>query len=169
MLRHRLQAMADETELLRAHSVENVLIRRQRSGPLAPLLHLSVSDDPAENSKQGLTALKCVDFSRKQVVDMLRRLQAVAYETELLCVHIVENVLSRRRQLAELRSSARCARACAHKALQQQKGAADEATLVFNCNHKLIQFMVATCAKTTFLSASEIGFEDDDDEDADAQ
>ncbi|KAE8895672.1 hypothetical protein PF003_g20341 [Phytophthora fragariae] len=83
MLRRRLQAMADETELLRAHSVENVLIRRQRSGPLAPLLHLSVSDDPAENSKQGLTALKCVDFSRKQVVDMLRRLQAVAYETEL--------------------------------------------------------------------------------------
>ncbi|KAE9191974.1 hypothetical protein PF005_g18633 [Phytophthora fragariae] len=105
---------------------------------------------------------------------MLRRLQAVAYETELLWVHIVENVLSRRRQLAELRSRCRlwrtlCPRVRAHKALQQQKGAADEATLVFNCNHKLIQFMVATCAKTTFLSASEIGFEDDDDEDADAQ
>ncbi|KAE8992380.1 hypothetical protein PF002_g19622 [Phytophthora fragariae] len=152
MLRRRLQAMADETELLRAHSVENVLIRRQRSGPLAPLLHLSVSDDPAENSKQGLTALN----------RGLRDGAAVG---------------AHRRERAEPAPAAGraeeqrtlCPRVRAHKALQQQKGAADEATLVFNCNHKLIQFMVATCAKTTFLSASEIGFEDDDDEDADAQ
>ncbi|KAE8957381.1 hypothetical protein PR002_g31187, partial [Phytophthora rubi] len=192
--------------------------------PLAPLPQLSVSDDPAENSKQVLKALKCVAFSSKQVGDMLRRrrerlarrLQAVADETELLRAHIVENVLSRRQraeQLAELRDDLEQAqtlghaellkdladelkllrredqrervllsnlkrtlrsRVRAHKALQQQKGAADEATLVFNCKHNLIQSMVATCAKTTFLSASELGYEDegyedDEDEDADAQ
>ncbi|KAE8876914.1 hypothetical protein PF010_g12938 [Phytophthora fragariae] len=189
--------------------------------PLAPLPQLSVSDDPAENSKQVLKALKCVAFSSKQVGDMLRRLQAVNDETELLRAHIVENVLSRRQraeQLADLRDDLEQAqtlghaellkdladelkllrredqrervllsnlkrtlrsRVRAHKALQQQKGAADEATLVFNCKHNLIQSMVATCAKTTFLSASELGYEDegyedggyedDEDEDADAQ
>ncbi|EGZ10765.1 hypothetical protein PHYSODRAFT_337538 [Phytophthora sojae] len=176
--------------------------------PMAPLPQLSVSDDPAENSKQVLKALKCVAFSSKQVGDMLRRrrerlarrLQAVADETELLRAHIVENVLSQRQraeQLAELRDDLEQAqtlghaellkdladelkllrredqrervllsnlkrtlrsRVRLHKALQQQKGAADGATVVFNCKHNLIQSMVATCAKTTFLSASELGY-----------
>ncbi|KAG6611926.1 uncharacterized protein IUM83_14164 [Phytophthora cinnamomi] len=192
--------------------------------PMAPLPQLAASEDPAENSRQVLKALKCVAFSSKQVGELLRRrrerlarrLQAVADETELLRAHIVENVLGQRQraeQLAELRDDLEQAQTLAHaellkdladelkllrredqrervllgnlkrtlrsrvralKTLQQLKGAADEAVVVFNCKHNLIQSMVATCAKTTFLSASELGYEeegydDDESEDADAQ
>ncbi|KAE9225836.1 hypothetical protein PF004_g11813 [Phytophthora fragariae] len=60
----------------------------QCGSPLAPPPQLSMSDDPAGNSKQ---VLKCVAFFSKQVGDMLRRrrgrlahrLQAVTDETEL--------------------------------------------------------------------------------------
>ncbi|KAE9339943.1 hypothetical protein PF008_g11332 [Phytophthora fragariae] len=68
----------------------------------------SVSDDPAENSKQALKALKCVAFSSKQMGTMLDRrrerlpcrLKAVVTEMELLRAHIGENVLSRPPALA---------------------------------------------------------------------
>ncbi|ETI31499.1 hypothetical protein F443_21544 [Phytophthora nicotianae P1569] len=179
--------------------------------PMADIPQLTASDDPVENSKQVLKALKCVAFSSKQVGDVMRRrrerltkrLQAVADETELLRAHIVENVLNQRQRLEQLRElqddleqaqtlgqpdllkdladelkllrredqresvllrnlkRTMRSRVRVKRALQEQKTAADEAMLVFNCKNSLIQTMVATCSKTTFLSASELGYEEE--------
>ncbi|KAG7375618.1 hypothetical protein PHYPSEUDO_000458 [Phytophthora pseudosyringae] len=179
--------------------------------PMAAIPQLTASDDPIENSKQVLKALKCVAFSSKQVGGVMRRrrerlaqrLQAVADETELLRAHIVENVLSQRQRLEQLRelqddvAQAQTlgqpdllkdladelkllrredqregvllrnlkrtvrSRVRVKRALQGLKAAADEAVVVFNCKNSLIQSMVATCSKTTFLSASELGYEEE--------
>jgi hypothetical protein len=179
--------------------------------PMAPIPQLQVSDDPIENSKQVLKALKCVAFSSKQTGELLRRrrerlaqrLQAVADETELLRAHVLENVLvqqQRVQQLRELRDDLEQAqtlgqpellkdladelkllrredqreellrknlkrtlraRVRAKKHLQELKRAADENVVIFNCKHSLIQSVVATCSKTTFLSASELGYEEE--------
>ncbi|KAK1946611.1 hypothetical protein P3T76_002164 [Phytophthora citrophthora] len=189
--------------------------------PMASIPQLTASDDPVENSKQVLKALKCVAFSSKQVGDVMRRrrerltkrLQAVTDETELLRAHIVENVLNQRQRLEQLRElqddveqaqtlgqpellkdladelkllrkedqregvllrnlkrTVR-SRVRVQRALKEQKKAADEAMVVFNCKNSLIQSMVATCSKTTFLSASELGYEEEgyveDDQDGD--
>ncbi|KAG1692088.1 hypothetical protein DVH05_007536 [Phytophthora capsici] len=179
--------------------------------PMASIPQLTASDDPIENSKQVLKALKCVAFSSKQVGDVMRRrrerltkrLQAVTDETELLRAHIVENVLNQRQRLEQLRElqddveqaqtlgqpellkdladelkllrkedqregvllrnlkrTVR-SRVRVKRALKEQKKAADEAMVVFNCKNSLIQSMVATCSKTTFLSASELGYEEE--------
>lgn len=178
---------------------------------MSAIPQLTASDDPIENSKQVLKALKCVAFSSKQVGDMMhrrrerltQRLQAVTDETELLRAHIVENVVTQRQrleQLAELQSDLEQSqmlgqpelvkdladelkllrrehqrerlllrnlkrtvrsRVRARKSLLELKGAADEALMVFNCKNSLIQSMVATCSKTTFLSASELGYEEE--------
>ncbi|KAL3665708.1 hypothetical protein V7S43_009142 [Phytophthora oleae] len=179
--------------------------------PMAAIPQLTASDDPIENSKQVLKALKCVAFSSKQVGDVMRRrrerlakrLQAVTDETELLRAHIVENVLNQRQRLEQLRElqddveqaqtlgqpellkdladelkllrkedqregvllrnlkrTVR-SRVRVKRALKEQKKAADEAMVVFNCKNSLIQSMVATCSKTTFLSASELGYEEE--------
>ncbi|KAL4123961.1 hypothetical protein PRIC2_009806 [Phytophthora ramorum] len=177
--------------------------------PLLPLPQLS--DDPVENSKQVLKALKCVASSSQQVGDMLKRrrerlasrLQAATDETQLLRAHIVENVLAQRQRLEQLRElqddleraqalgnaellknladelkqlrrederervlrhnlkrTVRTrVRAC--KGLSELQRAADEALVVFHCKNSLIQSMVATCARTTFLSASELGYEEE--------
>ncbi|KAF1773428.1 hypothetical protein GQ600_988 [Phytophthora cactorum] len=180
---------------------------------MAAIPQLTASDDPIENSKQVLKALKCVAFSSKQVGDvMCRRREPVADETELLRAHIVENVLNQRQRLellhelqddleqaqtlgqpdllkdladelkllrredqresVLLRNLKRTMRSRVRvkRALQEQKTAADEALVVFNCKNSLIQSMVATCSKTTFLSASELGYEEEgyvEDENAD--
>ncbi|KAI9981614.1 hypothetical protein PInf_009370 [Phytophthora infestans] len=179
--------------------------------PMAAIPQLTASDDPVENSKQVLKALKCVAFSSKQVGDVMRRrrerlakrLQAVADETELLRAHIVENVINQRQRVEQLRElqddleqaqtlgqpdllkdladelkllrredqresvllrnlkRTMRSRVRVKRALQGQKTAADEAMVVFNCKNSLIQSMVATCSKTTFLSASELGYEEE--------
>ncbi|KAG1704126.1 hypothetical protein DVH05_006137 [Phytophthora capsici] len=62
------------------------------------------ADDPVENYKQVLKALKGVSFSSPQMGDVMRRrrerlakrLQAVVDETELLRAHFVENDLTQR-------------------------------------------------------------------------
>ncbi|OWZ03008.1 hypothetical protein PHMEG_00025330 [Phytophthora megakarya] len=185
--------------------------------PLAAIPQLTASDDPIENSKQVLKALKCVAFSSKQVGDLLRRrrerlakrLTAVEGETELLRAHIVENVVTQQQRLEQVRElqddleqtqtlgqpellkeladelkwlrredqretlllhnlkRTLRSRVKVRKLLQQQKHAADEALVVFNCKNSLIQSMVATCSKTTFLSASELGYEEEEDDEDD--
>ncbi|KAF4316343.1 hypothetical protein BBO99_00006852 [Phytophthora kernoviae] len=69
-----------------------------------------LSNDPVENSKQVLKALKCVAFSSMQVSDMIKRkrerlvkrLQAVTDETELLRTDIIENVMNQRQRLQQM-------------------------------------------------------------------
>ncbi|GMF36039.1 unnamed protein product [Phytophthora lilii] len=181
---------------------------------------LQPSDDPIENAKQVLKALKCVASSSKQVGDMLRRRrarlaarrQAAADETELLRAHVVQHVLAQRARAAQLqqlqddlqqaqalgqpelvkdladelralrREEQRAAqllhnlkrtlrsRVRAQRALAPQLRAADDALGVFSCKHSLIQAVVATCSRTTFLSAAELGYEEEGyDEDAAAE
>lgn len=175
---------------------------------------LSPSEDPVENSKQVLKALKCVAFSSMQVSDMIKRkrerlvkrLQAVTDETELLRADIIENVMNQRQRLQQLqdiqedleraqtlgnaellkdlsdelkavkeedhrenvllRNLKRTVRSRVRvkKSLVEEKRAVEKSMAIFNCKNNLIQSMVSTCAKTTFI-ASEAGDDEDDDED----
>ncbi|KAG2787267.1 hypothetical protein PC116_g22782 [Phytophthora cactorum] len=143
-LTKRLQAVADETELLRAHIVENVLNQRQR----LELLH-ELQDDLEQAQTLGQPDLL------KDLADELKLLRREDQRESVLLRNLKRTMRSRVR---------------VKRALQEQKTAADEALVVFNCKNSLIQSMVATCSKTTFLSASELGYEEEgyvEDENAD--
>uniref|UniRef100_H3GEU0 Uncharacterized protein n=1 Tax=Phytophthora ramorum TaxID=164328 RepID=H3GEU0_PHYRM len=174
---------------------------RGQNGVRDIIKKMQASDVPIDNSKHVLKAPKCVISSSKQTGELLlrrrrerlaQRRQAVADETELLRTHILENVLAQmldqpellkdladelkllRREdqreellLKNFKHTLRArVRVRVKKHLQELKHAADENVVVFNCKHSLIQ-------STTFLSASELGYEEkcyveeDGDEDGD--
>ncbi|KAG7384093.1 hypothetical protein PHYBOEH_009650 [Phytophthora boehmeriae] len=178
-----------------------------------------LSDDPAENSKQVLKALKCVAFSSMQVSDMIKRkrerlvkrLQAVTDETELLRADIIENVMNQRQRLQQmadieedieraqtlgnpeiskelsdelkavkeedhrenvlLRNLKRTVRSRVRvkKSLMDEQRAVEKSMAIFNCKNNLIQNMVSTCAKTTFVSSEDADDEEQDKFDGDEE
>ncbi|RLN54723.1 hypothetical protein BBJ29_006089 [Phytophthora kernoviae] len=178
-----------------------------------------LSNDPVENSKQVLKALKCVAFSSMQVSDMIKRkrerlvkrLQAVTDETELLRADIIENVMNQRQRLQQmteieedieraqtlgnpeiskelsdelkamkeedhreyvlLRNLKRTVRSRVRvkKGLMDEQRAVEKSMAIFNCKNNLIQNMVSTCSKTSFVSSEAADDEEQDEFDEDGE
>ncbi|RLN92338.1 hypothetical protein BBJ28_00004987 [Nothophytophthora sp. Chile5] len=139
---NRIQAIHDETELLRADIMENVINQRQR---------LTQMVDIEEDIERAQTLANAEMV--KNLVDELKAVQEEDRRENVLLRNLKRTVRSRRR---------------VHKGLIEEKSAVEASMAIFTCKQSLIQSMLSTCSKTTFITSESASEEDEDEESSSA-